>query len=67
MEYLIKPRRFLPIGKVLVHNRVKSWLGSRGFRAGLDDPDEEKYEVCICGWEPRLIHHKLRASPARNP
>jgi hypothetical protein len=39
MEYLTKPPRFLPIGKMLVHNQVNSRLGSRGFRAWLDDPD----------------------------
>jgi len=58
---LTKPPRFLPIGKVLVHNHVKSTsrLGSRGFRAWLDDPDE-KYEVCTCGWAPHLVHHRVR-------
>jgi hypothetical protein len=63
MEYLTKPPRFLPIGKVLVHNHVKSRLGSRGFRAWLDDPDEKKYEVCTCGWAPRLMHHRVRITP----
>jgi hypothetical protein len=48
MEYLAKPPRFLPIGKVLVHNHVKPEPGARGFRAWLDDPNE-KYEVCTCG------------------
>jgi hypothetical protein len=57
MEYVTKPPRFLPIGKVLVHNQVQA--GSRGFRAWLDDPDEKKYEVCTCGWAPRLIHHTV--------
>jgi hypothetical protein len=43
MEYVTKPPRFLPIGKVLVHNQVQA--GSRGFRAWLDDPDEKKWFV----------------------
>jgi hypothetical protein len=57
MEYVTKPPRFLPIGKVLVHNQVRA--GSRGFRAWLDDPDEKKYEVCTCRCAPRLIHHAV--------
>jgi hypothetical protein len=65
MEYLTKPPRFLPIGKVLVHNQLQSQGGSRGFRAWLDDPDE-KYEVCTCGWAPRLVHHKVRVTPAKS-
>jgi hypothetical protein len=66
MEYLTKPPRFLPIGKVLVHNYVRptSRLNSRGFRAWLDDPDE-KYEVCTCGWAPQLVHHRVRPTPTR--
>ncbi len=58
---LSKPPRFLPIGKVLVHNHVKSRLDSRGFRAWLADPDE-KYEICICGWAPHLEHYKVKRS-----
>jgi hypothetical protein len=66
MEYLTKPPRFLPIGKVLVHNHVKSRPSSRGFRAWLDDPNE-KYEVCTCGWAPHLQHYRAKPSAARNP
>jgi hypothetical protein len=66
MEYLTKAPRFLPIGKVLVHNQVQSRGGSRRFRAWLDDQDE-KYEVCTCGWAPRLVHHKVRVTPAKSP
>lgn len=49
--------------KVLVHNLVKSRHGSRGFRAWLDDPDEKIYEVCTCGWAPRLVHYRVRITP----
>lgn len=69
MEYITKPPRFLPIGKVLVHNhyRPTSRIGSRGFRAWLDDPDEKKYEVCTCGWAPRLVHHRVRLTTTNSP
>jgi len=66
MEYLTKPPKFLPIGKVLVHNHVKSALGSRGFRAWLADPDE-KYEICTCGWGPHLEHYRVKPTRAKSP
>jgi hypothetical protein len=66
MKYLTKPPRFLPIGKVLVHNHVNSRPGSRGFRAWLDDPNEQ-YEVCTCGWAPHLEHYRVKLTPAKNP
>jgi hypothetical protein len=68
MEYLTRPPRFLPIGKVLVHNYAGpiSRLHSHTFRAWLDDP-AEKYEICTCGWAPRLVHHRVRLTSARSP
>jgi hypothetical protein len=65
MEYLTKPPRFLPIGKVLVHNHVKPRLGSRRFRAWLDRQDE-KYEVCTCGYGPHLVHHRVKLRSAKS-
>ncbi len=61
MEYLSKmPKdpKALPAGKVLVHNHVRPTqrLGMRGFRAWLDDPNG-KYEICDCGWAPKLGAH----------
>jgi hypothetical protein len=58
MEYVFNLPEAVPAGKVLVHNHVRptSRLGFAGFRAWLDDPGEN-YEVCDCGWAPKLSDH----------
>jgi hypothetical protein len=58
MEYVFNLPKAVPVGKVLVHNHVRptSQLGFAGFRAWLDDP-EDKYEICHCGWAPKLSEH----------
>ena len=59
VEYLNKMPTTIPEGKILWHNRVKPTrhLGSRGFRAYLDDPDDDKYVKCDCGWGAELGDH----------
>jgi hypothetical protein len=70
MKYIAGVPKTVPKGKVLVHKRAlrpTSRLGSRGFRAWLADPDE-RYEVCMCGWAPHLVHHRVRRDAvARKP
>ena len=68
MRYLSGiPRKPLPPGQVVVHNRVAPTrrLGSRGFRAWIaatePDPPElaRLHQVirCGCGWAPELPEH----------
>jgi hypothetical protein len=38
-------------------------LGFAGFRAWFDDPGQE-YEICDCGWAPKLNEH-YRVARAR--
>jgi hypothetical protein len=62
-EYLTRLPKDLPTGRVLVHNSVRPTrrLGSRGFRAWLDNPDG-KYEPCPCSWAPELgVHYRVAA------
>jgi hypothetical protein len=58
MEYVSNLPKAVPIGKVLVHNHVRPTLrlGFAGFRAWLDNPGEN-YEICNCGWAPKLSEH----------
>ena len=58
MEYVFNMPKAVPAGKVLVHNHVRPTLrlGFAGFRAWLDDPGET-YEICDCGWAPKLSDH----------
>jgi hypothetical protein len=66
MEYVCNLPNAVPIGKVLVHNHIRPTLrlGFAGFRAWLDDPGE-KYEICDCGWAPKLSEH-YRVARARH-
>jgi len=59
MTYLFKLPVTVPDGMVLVHNSVGPTrvLGSRGFRAWLEQPDSETLEVCCCGWASELGQH----------
>ncbi len=70
------PRRSLPEGRVVAHNRVRPHLdptcpfrdmsqmplGWNGFRAWEDDADDEHYEPCDCGWRTdRLpVHYRVK-------
>jgi hypothetical protein len=58
MEYVFNLPKAVPVGKVLVHNHVRPTLrlGFAGFRAWFDDPGQE-YEICDCGWAPKLNKH----------
>ena len=58
MSYLNKTPDAVPSGKVLVHNHVRpaKRIGTRGFRAWLDEPSDH-YEPCTCGWAPHLPEH----------
>jgi len=58
LDYLSAIPELIPLGKVVVHNRVRPTrkLGSRGFRAWIDVPCD-KYEKCSCGWAPELKEH----------
>lgn len=49
----------VPAGLVVVHNQVRPQptLGAQGFRAWLDEHDDERLEVCGCGWAPELPEH----------
>ena len=65
VEYLDKLPATIPPGKILVHNHVQPTrgLGSRGFRAWLADPDDNRRaprEECDCGWAPELGTHYRR-------
>ena len=67
LDYLSSIPESVPSGKIVVHNRVRptKQLGSRGFRAWLDEPSP-RYEVCPCVWAPELgAHYRLRR-PGRN-
>ena|SRR6516164_4120170 len=57
-EYLTKLPATVPTGLVLVHNSVRpaKRLGTRGFRAWLDQPSE-RYVTCACGWARELGTH----------
>jgi hypothetical protein len=58
----------VPAGLVLVHNRVRQVrrLGSRGFRAWLQAPND-RLEVCRCDWAPELgRHYWVRRRPLRS-
>jgi len=60
IEYVSRIPATVPVGKVLVHNRVR-WSqrsrSSRGdFRAWLDEP-RPHYEECHCGWARHLHKH----------
>ena len=56
-EYLTKLPATVPTGLVLVHNSVRpaKRLGTRGFRAWLDQPSE-RYVTCACGWARETRH-----------
>jgi len=58
VEYLARIPDHVPEGKIVVHNQVRPTrrLGSRGFRAWLDTPND-KYEACQCGWAAELAEH----------
>jgi hypothetical protein len=62
MDYLDRLPVAMPVGKALVHNRVRPTrrLGSRGFRAWLVDADDNRHgrrQVCDCGFAPELGAH----------
>ena len=61
IEYLSRIPENAPVGKIVVHSHVRPTrrLGSRGFRAWLDEPSS-KYETCSCGWAPEFgIHYRV--------
>ncbi len=59
IEYLTSLPKALPADKVLVHNHVMPGrtLGNRGFRAWLASRDDDRYELCGCGWAAKLGDH----------
>jgi hypothetical protein len=63
VEYLYRLPAEIPAGTVLVHNHVRRArrLGSRGFRAWLENPrsglSRDRLERCPCGWAPELGPH----------
>jgi hypothetical protein len=63
MEYLTRLPAAVPPGRVLVHNTVRPArrLGTRGFRAWLEPPNES-LTVCDCCWAPELGVHFRKAS-----
>jgi len=67
-EYLTRVPGTVPVGKIVVHNRVK-WqrkLGLDGFRAWLDDPPPKAhYKLCTCGWASHLKAHYRSAPPSK--
>jgi len=61
-EYLTVLPRSIPEGKWLVHNTVRPTrrLGSRGFRAWLDEAGTDQREQRPCGWAPELgLHYRV--------
>jgi hypothetical protein len=68
VTYLTRVPETVPVGKIVLHNRVK-WqqtLGAHGFRAWLDDhPPKEHYKLCTCGWAPHLKEHYRSAPPRK--
>jgi hypothetical protein len=58
-EYLKRLPAAIPADRVLVHNMVRPTrrLGSRGFRAWLESPGQERREVCDCPWAAELGQH----------
>ena len=57
--YLTLVPKVVPSGKIIVHNHIRPRrvLGDGGFRAWITDPDDEKYELCTCGWARHLSEH----------
>ena len=61
-QYLHVLPRVIPSGRALVHNHVRPtfhtrYLGGRGFRAWLAEPDAPLLELCDCGFAPELGRH----------
>jgi hypothetical protein len=55
--YLTELPEALPPGLMLVHNHFRpARLGSRGFRAWLQEPGNNLLG-CDCGWAPELGQH----------
>jgi hypothetical protein len=66
-DYLTKIPAEVPAGRVVVHNNVRPTrrLGSRGFRAWLDEP-HKRLVVCECGWAPELpVHYRVTRADAQ--
>jgi hypothetical protein len=62
-QYLDKMPTTIPDGKILGHNHVRPTrhLGSRGFRAWLDNHDDDHYVKCDCSWGSELgDHYRVR-------
>ncbi len=67
MRYLkAVPRKPLPQGEVIVHNRVKPARrgGTRGFRFWAQGFDAARLEVCHCGWAG-VTHYRIRPDKAQ--
>ncbi len=59
MKYLRSMPKYVPAGKVVVHNHVRPQrgLGMDGFRAWLQSPDPARLVECDCKWAPELSQH----------
>lgn len=69
VEYLFSLPEAIPQDRILVHNRVRPAkpLGRNGFRCWLTSLDDERHEVCGCGWAADLgTHYRMRLSDLRN-
>jgi hypothetical protein len=59
VEYLDTMPHAIPEGRILVHNHVRPTrhVNSRGFRAWLDNANDDRYTKCDCSWTPELGDH----------
>jgi hypothetical protein len=55
------PKKLLAGGRIIVHSHVKPVepLGLNGFRAWTDEPDDNHYERCKCGWANGIEHYRV--------
>jgi hypothetical protein len=61
-EYLKEIPEEISEGQVVVHNGIHpTRLGSPGFRAWLQERDDDNLEICDCGWASELgSHYRMR-------
>ena len=70
LAYLSRLPDAVPTGTLLVHNvRPTLRLGSRGFRAWLQSPDDPPaIKACLCRWAAELgTHYRVAACPLADP